>query len=245
MRRVVLVVAGIALALVLASGVALALNEIGTTNGPDTLRGTNGADNLLGEGANDVLFGLGGRDNLVGGPGKDWVLGGNERRPQRGDKNLLGESGNDGVLGGRGSDNAVGGSGNDLVFGERGSDRVVGEEGRDLLDGGRGSDRIVGEEGSDWLVDGPFGDTSKDDTLSGGDGNDVFFVDNGPPTRDIVSCGGGFDRLAADTKDRVAADCEKVRRGPTAGQELNEELEEESGFAENFFEDLALAPFPE
>jgi Ca2+-binding RTX toxin-like protein len=217
---------GIALALVLASGVALARNEVGT-NGPDTLRGTNGADNLLGEGANDVLFGLGGRDNLVGGPGKDAVLGGNERRPQRGDKNLLGESGNDGVLG------------------ERGSDRVVGEEGRDLLDGGRGSDRIVGEEGSDWLVDGPFGDTSKDDTLSGGDGNDVFFVDNGPPTRDIVSCGGGFDRLAADTKDRVAADCEKVRRGPTAGQELNEELEEESGFAENFFEDLALAPFPE
>ncbi len=48
MRRVVLVVAGMALALVLASGVALALNKVGT-DGPDTLRGTNQGDNLQAE----------------------------------------------------------------------------------------------------------------------------------------------------------------------------------------------------
>jgi hypothetical protein len=41
MRRAVLVLAGMALALLLASGVALALNKVGT-NGPDTLKGTNG-----------------------------------------------------------------------------------------------------------------------------------------------------------------------------------------------------------
>jgi hypothetical protein len=41
-----LVVAAIALALLLASGVAWAVNEIGT-DGPDTLRGTNRADNLV------------------------------------------------------------------------------------------------------------------------------------------------------------------------------------------------------
>jgi Ca2+-binding RTX toxin-like protein len=52
-------------ALLLASGVALAVNKIGT-NGPDTLRGTNAADNLDGRGGNDVLYGLGGRDNLLG-----------------------------------------------------------------------------------------------------------------------------------------------------------------------------------
>ncbi len=46
MRRVVLVLAAMALALLLASGVAWAVNKIGT-NGPDTLRGTNKADNLL------------------------------------------------------------------------------------------------------------------------------------------------------------------------------------------------------
>ena len=69
-RRVVLVLAATALTLLLASGVAWALNKVGT-DGPDTLRGTNGADNLSGEGGQDDLFGLGGSDNLVGGPGKD------------------------------------------------------------------------------------------------------------------------------------------------------------------------------
>jgi len=240
MRRTILMLASMALTLLVASGVALAVTKIGGP-GPDTLRGTNGADNLLGEGGNDALFGLGGSDNLLGGEGKDWVLGGNEQRPLGGDKNLVGGPGNDGVQAGSGSDNALGGSGNDLVTGNDGSDNLGGEEGMDLVDGERGSDRVVGGEGPDLLVDGPFGSTSKDDTLSGGDGNDAFFADNGPATRDIVSCGSGFDRVAADTKDVVAPDCEQVRRGPNAGQRLNEYLEE-SGFFDDFFE--GLAPFP-
>jgi hypothetical protein len=66
MRRLVLLLMGMAMVLVLASGVALAVNKIGT-NGPDTLRGTNGADNLLGRGGNDALFGFGGHDNMLGG----------------------------------------------------------------------------------------------------------------------------------------------------------------------------------
>jgi Ca2+-binding RTX toxin-like protein len=65
-RRVVLVLAAMALALVLASGVAFAMNKVGT-NGPDTLRGTGRADNLSGRGGNDDLFGKGGSDNLLGG----------------------------------------------------------------------------------------------------------------------------------------------------------------------------------
>ena len=47
MRRAILLVATVALTLLVASGVALAVNKVGT-NGPDTLRGTNGADNLKG-----------------------------------------------------------------------------------------------------------------------------------------------------------------------------------------------------
>ena len=31
--------------------------------------------------------------------------------------------------------------------------------------------------------------------LSGGEGDDIFVVDNVPERRDIVSCGGGFDRF--------------------------------------------------
>jgi Ca2+-binding RTX toxin-like protein len=77
MRRILVLLAAMALTLAVASGVALAVNEIGT-NGPDTLRGTNG-DDLSGSGANDVLWGGGGRDNLLGGTGgNDIVLSGNE-----------------------------------------------------------------------------------------------------------------------------------------------------------------------
>jgi Ca2+-binding RTX toxin-like protein len=66
MRRIILLVTTMALTVLVASGVAPAVDKIGT-NGPDTLRGTNGADNLLGNGGNDVLYALGGRDNLLGG----------------------------------------------------------------------------------------------------------------------------------------------------------------------------------
>ena len=71
----------------------------------------------------------------------------------------------------------------------------------------------------------------------------MLFVDNLPSTRDVVSCGDGFDRVAADPKDLVAPDCEQVRRGPTSGPDLSEELGEEGLDEVNFFE--GLAPFPE
>src|SRR3712207_5630035 len=66
MRRVVLLLATMAATLVVASGLVLAVNKIGT-NGPDTLWGTNGDDNLIDKGGNDTLFARDGRDNLVGG----------------------------------------------------------------------------------------------------------------------------------------------------------------------------------
>jgi Ca2+-binding RTX toxin-like protein len=222
-RRVVLVLAATALTLLLASGVAWALNKVGT-NGPDTLRGTNRADNLSGRGGSDVLFALRGNDNLLGGPGKDWVLGGNERIPLGGDKNLVGGPGNDGVLGGRGSDNVLGGSGNDLV------------------DGGFGSDNVSGNGGTDYVVDGERRGGATD-RLNGGDGNDVLDPFNKPPHRDYVTCGSGFDRVLADTKDVVAPDCEKVAVGLTAARKLNQQLEE-SGFFDRIFGGLAPDPFP-
>jgi len=187
MRRVVLVIAGMALALLLASGVAWAVNKIGT-NGPDTLRGTNGADNLLGRGGNDRLFALDGPDNLLGGPGKDWV----DTHPKqfrRGDKNLQG------------------GPGNDIVF------------------GGRGSDNVLGDTGNDLLADGPPREFSLD-KVSGGDGNDVLFVDNAPAAKDIAACGGGFDRVLADRKDLVAPDCERVRIVRGSSEEVSQQREE-------------------
>ena len=194
MRRVALVLTAMALALVLASGVALAANKVGT-NGPDTLRGTNKADNLLGRGANDILLALAGNDNLLGGPGKDIVYGGDENRLSGGNKNMVGGSGNDSVI------------------------------------GGRGSDIVLGEEGNDLVADGPAREFSTDN-VSGGDGNDVVAAVNRPAFVDIVSCGGGFDRVLADRKDVLAPDCEKVFFG------LGSEDEFIASIPQSFFEGL-------
>ena len=137
MRRLVLLLTVMAAALVLASGVALAVNRVGT-NGHDVLKGTDGKDNLIGLGGQDDLFGKGGgSDNLVGGEGKDNVLAGDERRLGRGDKNLVGGPGNDVVLTGKGSDNAVGGDGNDFLF-----ECCLREFSKDTLSGGSGNDVI-------------------------------------------------------------------------------------------------------
>ena len=161
-------------------------------------------------------------DNLLGGEGKDWVLDGNERRPQGGEKTLVGGSGNDGVSASTGSDIVVGGSGNDYVYGHTGSDRVMGQEGDDLVWGGT------------------YPETATD-VLSAGDGENVVFVDNRTPARDIVSCGGGFDRVGADSKDVVAPDCEKVFVGAATTRFFHRL--QESGYFDNLFEEV-LAPFP-
>jgi Ca2+-binding RTX toxin-like protein len=200
------------------------------TDGPETLRGTNRDDNLYGGGGNDILFALGGEDNLRGGEGKDWVLGGDERRAFGGDKKLEGGPGNDGMYGGEGSDTVSGGSGNDDLGGDYGSDYIAGGEGRDFVDSGLGSDHIEGGEGPDWLVTGALEETSNE-TVSGADGDDVLIVNNVPASEDRVSCGGGYDRVAADTKDIVAPDCERVRRGPAVHEELWD-MFERLGFGE-------------
>ena len=57
LAKIILLVASIALAVVLASGVAWALTKIGT-DGRDTLVGTNGVDTLVGKGGNDRIYGL-------------------------------------------------------------------------------------------------------------------------------------------------------------------------------------------
>ena len=205
MRRTIVLLATMALTVLVASGVALAVNKIGT-DGPDTLRGTNGDDNLTGKGGNDRLFSLNGRDTLLGGPGKDYVISGNEQRSGGGDKNLLG------------------GPGNDIVLGGWGSDKVVGGEGNDLLADGRPRDVAL-------------------DIVSGEAGTDVIFVASlrlKASAEDIVTCGSGFDRVLADTKDVVAPDCEKVVlfRGGSASEYFDLVDEFVAEVPPSFFEGL-------
>jgi len=127
----------------------------------------------------------------------------------------------------------------------------VGGEGRDLINGWTGSDRMLGEGGGDLLIDGPVGEASKDDVLSGGEGDDILIGDHVPTVKDIVSCGGGFDRAFADSKDMVAEDCEKVLVVHGSKAEV---LDQEDAFFESlppamreffdtFFEEQ-LAPYP-
>jgi Ca2+-binding RTX toxin-like protein len=139
MRRILVLLTAMAVTLVVASGVALAVNKIGT-NGPDTLRGTNGDDNLLGRGGNDRLFSLDGDDNLLGGKGKDVVVSGTRRHSEsaRGDKNLKGGPGNDIVFGGLGTDSVLGEEGNDLML-----DGPTREFSQDKLTAGAGNDAIA------------------------------------------------------------------------------------------------------
>lgn len=170
MRRHVVLLATIALTLLVAGGVALAVNKVGT-QGRDFLKGTDGADHLVGKGDSDRIFGLVGKDGLIGGKGKDVVSGGTESRPSGGDKKL------------------IGGPDNDVVF------------------GGKGSDNILGNAGNDLVANGPNRSTDK---LSAGNGNDVIGSFNVPASKDKVTCGGGFDRVFADGKDRIAPNCEKV-----------------------------------
>src|SRR5215217_5537831 len=101
MRRAILLLTVMIAALVLGSGIALAVNKVGT-QGRDFLKGTDGADHLVGRGDDDRIFSLAAKDILIGGPGKDWVWGGSIRSSHRtvrvdytssgGNKNLLGGS---------------------------------------------------------------------------------------------------------------------------------------------------------
>jgi hypothetical protein len=68
----------------------------------------------------------------------------------------------------------------------------------------------------------------------------VFDVVNKPSFGDVVTCGSGFDRVAADREDMIAADCEKVAIGPAASKALFKAIPkaEEEAFLEG------LPPLP-
>jgi len=88
-------------------------------------------------------------------------------------------------------------TGPDTLRGLGGSDRLYGGLGADRLFGGSGNDRLEGGKGRDLLDAGPGRDTihARDKQV------------------DTVRCGVGRDVVVADRNDKVAKDCEVVRRG--------------------------------
>jgi Ca2+-binding RTX toxin-like protein len=179
----------------------------------DILSGGGGFDDLDGGSGNDQLSGGDGKDLLEGGSGNDilngdaWVDG------------LFGGDGNDVLNGGNGGDLLVGGAGDDSLFGGSGDDLLLGSAGHDFLDGGDGDDVLIGsmlfsreltsedytslrsdtlpinEDGDsifpEWGLTGTDVASSEnlDDTLIGGDGNDLLFLGQ----NDVATGGAGFD----------------------------------------------------
>jgi hypothetical protein len=87
MRKPVLLMASMALAMLLVSGVALAAivnceegaSDCVGTNNPDTLNGSDGEDWMYGLRGDDKLYGNAGGDPIRGGRGNDTIRGGGEQ----------------------------------------------------------------------------------------------------------------------------------------------------------------------
>lgn len=122
-----------------------------------------------------------------------------------GDDRVHGGGGNDTINAGTGDDKAYGDAGNDLVHGGSGNDRVDGGTGNDKVYGDAGNDTVKGGDGNDYVSGG-----AGTDNLSGGAGKDV--INSRDSSRDVVSCGPGRDTVTADKRDKVAKDCEHVKR---------------------------------
>ncbi|MDQ4047770.1 MAG: hypothetical protein M3131_00065 [Actinomycetota bacterium] len=169
--------------------------------GPGTDRGQGGlgADLLLGGLGADRMSGSGGNDRLRGGASADRLIGG------FGNDTLHGQSGSDRMNGERGRDRINGGSSNDVISAGSSGDRIAGDQGNDRIDGNSGNDIVKGNSGRDRLK----GSTGRD-AISAGSGNDR--VSARDKQRDRISCGTGRDAVSADRVDRVARDCERVRR---------------------------------
>lgn len=108
------------------------------------------------------------------------------------------------ITGTNDDDRLQGTPGNDRIFALAGKDFVQARGGNDFVHGGANDDRINGRFGNDTLIGG-----TGQDTILGGFGNDrINAVDNNTP--DFITCGPGFGRVAADPRDLVARDCERV-----------------------------------
>ncbi len=133
MRRTVVLVASMALAVLVAGGVALAATIdctggdcVGTRSG-DAMFGSPKVDEEFGLGGGDLMYGYERADRMSGGAGGDRMYGGIGRDTVNGDR------GNDAVYGGRGDDAVNGGDDSDTLVGNQGNDTISGDTGGDLI----------------------------------------------------------------------------------------------------------------
>jgi hypothetical protein len=138
MRRVGLLLAVMAIALAVVSGVALA-DTINGDGGNNRLVGTNGKDNISGGGGNDDIFGRGGQDRAFGDSGNDEVYGGGQGdrlQSGLGQDRLYGQEGNDFA-------NAIDMQVNDRINCGTGNRDVAGFDDRDFIFGNGNEDQVA------------------------------------------------------------------------------------------------------
>ena len=214
MRRIVVLLVLATVALVLFSGVALAVTKhckLGVvcygTKYRDTLYGTVSSDVIYGKGRGDTLKGFDGDDDLYGQGGSDKLLGGLGR------DQLYGGSGDEGLAGGEGEDEYrfdIDGWGHDTI-----TDTEIPDD-----SASRGNEVVFPPTVSDGLIidlnsgEGPEVETSAgtvnwpgnviDIVLDGSSGNDEI-TGNGVPNlilsfngADHVEGGGGDDTIWVD-----------------------------------------------
>ena len=186
MRKTILVVASVALAVLIAGGGAYAatINSCpGFKNGQgDVCEGTPQDDIIHGGDLPNAILGLAGKDTIYAGGGGDAVAGG---------------SGSDLLYGGPGADGLNGG-------GRRSSQDPQLDSSTDYVHGGRGPDGIRGGFAKGGV-----------DRLYGEMGNDFFYASQRqhsftPVTKEIIDCGPGNDEVRSFDKglDVVKANCE-------------------------------------
>jgi Ca2+-binding RTX toxin-like protein len=207
MRKTILVLTSVALAMLVAGGVAWAATVqcpldrfiCQGTNKADTMFGNNKSNVIYGRNGGDTMYGRGNADGLRGGPRSDKLYG------DRGVDRLFGNGGSDKLYGGIGNDemwSAGYGNGRDLS-----DDYIRGGAGNDVLFAThdrysnnyavltnylqRGVDRVYGDDGWDdiWVV-----------------GNAAV----GDSAKEIVDCGPGIDKVIFDEGVDIVNDtCEE------------------------------------
>jgi Ca2+-binding RTX toxin-like protein len=231
MRKTVLLVASVALAMVVAGGVAWAAT-ISCGGNWERCNGTNQADTMKGNGGNNLMYGKGRADTMYGYGAKDFLNGGTGS-----DKLYPGKGIHNRALGGPGADTLYGGIDHDILNGGLGADKLYGGTKIDQLNTGVGI-----RCGGDCTVTTPRPATldSSDDVAYGGGDHDFFsvgwseggvdrfygegggdyFAANqsdmgpGPVTKEIVDCGPGTDEVVYDPGvDVVNNNCERLRTG--------------------------------
>ncbi len=114
------------------------------------------------------------------------------------------------IYGTDGPDLIYGLGGNDFLIPRNGQNTVFGNTGNDVISAGTGRDILRGNRGNDILRDWSRGNDV--DQLFGGWEDDRLQSEDGD-NLDTLDCGLGFDVvLRADPGDRIAENCEKVRR---------------------------------